>query len=614
MKLEKSTKLILGLIAFALVLIGRLFQIQIVDDQYKTDASNNSMVHVPVYPSRGMIKDRNGKVLVGNKVCYDIMVTPKEVSQFDTLTLCRIFGVSKEWMKETFDGYRKNMSKIGYQSVALVKQVDQETYMKFAEVAHQFPGFRGQTRTVRQYPFNAGGNLLGYVSEVDADFIAKHPGEYKVGDYAGKTGIEAAREADLRGVKGDQVFLRNSRNKIEKSYKNGELDVDAIPGKDIITTIDADLQRYGQRLMRNKVGAVVAIEPSSGEILAIVSSPGIDVDMLADIGKHYNEIASNPYKPMFNRAVQASYPPGSVFKIATALMGLQEGVLKPSTRYACSMGYHYGDKKLGCHSHKSPIDMEESIMMSCNAYYCYVLKSIIENKKYQSVEEGFNKWNEYAHGFGFGQKLGTDLPSELGGNIPSAEFYNKRYGKGHWKANTVISISIGQGEIGCTPLHIANFCATIANRGYYYIPHIVKESEGITIDPKFKERQYTLVDTTYFPMVIKGMYKAVNAGKGSGATAYGGAIPGIVVCGKTGTAENPHGADNSVFMCFAPMDNPKIAVAVYVENAGFGATWAVPIGSLMVEKYLKGEISTSERKDMEARVLSGYLLDRVRVK
>lgn len=614
MKLDKPTKLIIGLVAFALVLLIRLFQIQIIDDKYKEDASNNSMVHVPVYPSRGMIKDRNGKVLVGNKVCYDIMVTPKEIKDFDTLTLCRIFGVSKEWMRDAFDGYKQNRSKIGYQSVALIKQIDQETYMKFAEVAHQFPGFRGQTRTVRQYPFNAGGNLLGYVSEVDADFIAKHPGEYKVGDYAGKTGIEAARETDLRGVKGDQVFLRNSRNKIEKSYKNGELDVEAIPGKDITTTIDAELQRYGQRLMRNKVGSIVAIEPSTGEILAIVSSPGIDVDMLADIGKHYKEIASNPYKPMFNRAVQASYPPGSVFKIATALMGLQEGVLRPATRYPCNLGYHYGDKKLGCHSHKSPIDMEESIMMSCNAYYCYVLKSIIENKKYESVEEGFNKWNAYAHSFGFGQKLGTDLPSELGGNIPSAEFYNKRYGKGHWKANTVISISIGQGEIGCTPLHIANFCATIANRGYYYIPHIVKESEGITIDPKFKEKQYTMVDTTYFPMVIKGMYRAVNSGKGSGATAYGGAIPGVVVCGKTGTAENPHGADHSVFMCFAPMNNPKIAVAVYVENAGFGATWAVPIGSLMVEKYLNGEISTPERKDIEARVLQGYLLDRVKVK
>lgn len=614
MRLERQTKLLIGLVTVALLLIVRLFVIQVIDRSYKEDSANNSMVHVTVFPTRGIIKDRNGKVLVGNKVCYDIMVTPREVQDFDTATFCRIFDLEREVIREKFKDFKARRHQIGYQSIPLVKQVDPEIYMQFAEVAHKFPGFRGQTRTVRQYPFNAGGNLLGYVSEVDQSYIDAHPGEYKVGDYAGKTGIEKARENELRGTKGDQVFLRNSRNKIMKSYKDGELDIEAIPGKDITTTIDAELQRYGQKLMRNKIGSLVAIEPSTGEILTLVSSPGIDVSVLADIGKHYKDIAANPYKPMFNRAVQASYPPGSVFKILNGLIGLQEGVLVPSMTYPCARGYSYAaDKKLGCHYHRSPLDMSESIMMSCNAYYCYVLKSILENKKYGSVNDAFDKWREYVLSFGFGQKLGSDFPSELGGNIPSSSFYDKYYKKGRWRANTVISLAIGQGEIGCTPLHLANFCATLANRGYYYIPHIVKDNENVTIDPKYHERHYTLVDTLNFEKVIPGMYMAVNGGPGSGATAYVAAIPGVAVCGKTGTAQVPRGADNSVFICFAPMDNPKIAVAAYVEGGGAGASYAAPIASLLVEKYLNGEISAG-RRDLENAMVTSYLMDRVRMR
>jgi len=609
MRIERHTKLAIGLCVFALILIGRLFQIQLIDKEYKDLSRANAMVHVPIYPTRGLIKDRNGKILVGNKVCYDILVTPIEITeQFDTLTFCSIFGVDREFMREKFKEFKRYRKRIGYQSIVLIKQVEPETYMKFAEVEMKFPGFRGQARTVRQYPYNAGGNLLGYVSEVDKAYIDKHPGEYKSGDYAGKTGIEAARETDLRGIKGDQIFLRNNRNQIETRYNNGENDVEAVPGHDIVTTIDAELQNFGQVLMDGKVGAVVAIEPKTGEILTLVSSPGIDVDQLADIGKHYAKISKDPYKPMFNRAVQASYPPGSVFKLVNGLIGLQEGVLTPETMYPCSMGYHFGNNKLGCHAHASPINMEQSIMMSCNAYYCYVLKSIIENKKYDSIEDAFNKWNEYVHSFGFGEKLGSDFPSELGGNIPTAELYNRRYGRGHWKANTVISLSIGQGEIGCTPLHLANLCATIANRGYYYIPHIIKDSEGIEIDHKYHERQYTMVDTTNFKKVIKGMWRAVNSGAGMGGTAWIAHIDGIDVCGKTGTAQVPHGKDNSVFICFAPMDDPKIAVAAYVEHGGFGATYAAPIASLLVEKYLTGDIAPGARKDLERRMTTTKLI------
>ena len=613
MKFTRDNRLIIGLCVIALILLIKLFSIQIIDDKYKMDAENNSMVYSTIYPTRGIINDRYGNILVGNKVAYDLLVTPREVTQFDTVTFCEVLDVPIEFVREKMAEYKKNRKKIGFQSVVMLKQIAPETYMRFAEVAYKFPGFRGQARSIRDYPFNAGGNLLGYVSEVNQRFIDQHPGEYRSGDYAGQTGIEAARERELRGEKGYNIYLRNSKNRIESRYKDGEFDVEAVPGDDIMTTIDAELQHYGQMLMANKVGSLVAIEPSTGEILTMVSSPGINVDQLANIGEHYKDISTDPYKPMFNRAVQAPYPPGSVFKLVNGLIGLQEGVLTPGTMYPCSMGFHFGRNKLGCHAHKSPVNFEESIMMSCNAYYCYVLRNLLENKKYDSIDEAMDKWNEYVKSFGFGRKLGSDFPSELGGFIPDSKYYNKVYRKGGWKATTVISLSIGQGEIGATPLHLANLCATIANRGHYYIPHIIKDSENVTIDQKYKERQYTMVDTTHFSKVVGGMYRAVNSGFGSGGTASIAAVPGLDICGKTGTAQNPHGYDHSVFICFAPMDNPKIAVAAYVENGGFGATWAAPIASLLTEMYLTREIRP-ERKDLEKRILDGNLMDRVRVK
>lgn len=613
MKLNRENKLLIGLCFAAGILIAKLFSIQILNDKYKTSAENNTMVYSTIYPTRGIIHDRNGNILVGNKVAYDLLVTPKEVEEFDTLALCRVLDITPEFVKEKMAEYYKNRRRIGYQSVVMIKQLPPETYMKFAEVAYKFPGFRGQARSIREYPFNAGGNLLGYVSEVNAAFIAKHPDDYKSGDYAGMTGIEAAREKELKGEKGYNIWLRNSKNRIESRYKDGELDKEAVPGNNITTTIDAKLQHYGQMLMNNKVGSLVAIEPSTGEILTLVSSPGINVDQLANIGQHYKSISTDPYKPMFNRAVQASYPPGSVFKLVNGLIGLQEGVVSTGTHYPCSMGYHFGKNKLGCHAHKSPVNFEESIMTSCNAYYCYILRDLLESKKYGSIDEAMDKWNQYVKSFGFGKKLGSDFPSELGGFIPDAKYYNKVYGKGGWKATTVISLSIGQGEIGSTPLHLANLCATIANRGYYYTPHIIKDSENVTIDPKYKEKNYTMVDTTHFPKVVGGMYRAVNSGFGSGGTASIAAVEGLDICGKTGTAQNPHGHDHSVFICFAPMDNPKIAVAAYVENGGFGAAWAAPIASLLTEMYLTGEISES-RKPLEERILNGDLLDRVKVR
>lgn len=602
---NKVKLMILGLVVVAVVLLGKLFYIQILNDKYKRSASNNSMYYDIITPPRGLIYDREGRVLVGNSTCYDILCTPKEVMEFDTLAMARILNITPDFIRGKMKEYRENRTRIGFQSVTFLKQLDVETYLRFAELEYKFPGFRGQARSTREYPFNAGGNLLGYVSEVDAAYIEKHP-EYKAGDFAGKTGLEAAREDDLKGKKGYKIYLRDSKGRIQASYKDGANDLDATPGTSIVTTIDAELQQYGQQLMKGKVGSVVAIEPGTGEILAMISAPGIDVDKLSDIGKYYSQIARSKYKPMFNRTVMASYPPGSVFKLVNGLIGLQEGVLKPGDTYPCNRGYNYTPtRKLGCHSHRSPLNLEEAVMMSCNAYFCYVLNNIVSNRKYAGISAAFDVWREYVLSFGFGQKLESDFPGELNGNIPTSKFYNKRYGKGHWKFTNIVSLSIGQGEIGATPLQIANLAATVANRGYYYIPHIVKDSDGIVIDEKYHEKNYTKVDTTQFKKVIYGMWRAVND-IGAGGTANSAHVEGLDICGKTGTAQNPHGRDNSVFLCFAPMDKPKIAIAAYIENAGWGGTWACPIASLMVEKYLTGEIS---RPALEERIITTHFID-----
>ncbi|MBO7640587.1 MAG: penicillin-binding protein 2 [Bacteroidales bacterium] len=611
MDLTRKNKLLIGLVAVALILLGKIFYIQIIDDSYKTSAENNSMVYDIIYPTRGVIYDRKGKIIVGNKVAYDILVTPREVQAFDTLMLAEVLDTSVTFIRDKMAEYERNRRRIGFQSMTMLRQIPTETYNRFAEVQYQFPGFKGQIRSIRDYPVNAGGNLLGYVSEVDAAYIKAHPDEYRSGDYAGRTGIEAAREADLRGVKGYHIYLRNSHNQIEQPYKDGEMDKEAVPGHDIVTTIDADLQQYGQELMQNKVGSVVAIEPGTGEILAMISSPGIDVEQLADFNRHYNEIINDPYKPMFNRTVQAAYPPGSVFKLVNGLIGLEEGTLQPTSMFPCAHGFPLGNHKPGCHGHKSPINLEEAIMMSCNSYFTFALRDILENRKYSDIGEALDHWHDYVQSMGFGRKLGSDFPSELGGTIPTSATYDRVHKKelGGWSFSSIKSISIGQGEVGVTPLQIANLAATVANRGYYYIPHIVKESDGITIEDKYKERQYTLVDTTEYKKVIQGMWRAVNSGAGMGGTAWAAHVDGLDICGKTGTAQNPRGADNSVFICFAPKDDPKIAIAVYVENGGFGATWAVPIASLMVEKYLTGEV---KRPAVEQRIMEGNLLSRVK--
>ena len=606
----KQQLLIIGMAVFFLIILIRLFNIQILDSQYKVNADNNALRYITKYPVRGRILDRNGLVLVNNAYSYDILVTPYDVKPFDTLALCRIFDLNPEQVHATFAEYRKYRTRIGFQSKIFLKQITQDQYSHFLEMSHHFPGFTAVPRTIRSYPYDAGGNLLGYVSEVDAAYLKKHP-QYQSGDYAGKTGLELVCEDQLKGEKGYNIYLRNVHNRIQDAYQGGEFDKAAIAGKDVVTTIDAELQQYGEYLMQNKVGSIVAIEPSTGEILSMVSSPGIHVSVLADIGKHYTEISSDPLKPMFNRAVMSPQPPGSVFKLVNALIGLQEGVVSTTTEHYCHDGFRAGGLRVGCHTHPTPLDFRESIMMSCNAYYCELFRDILHNTAHDSIQGAFTHWRELVQSFGFGKKLGSDFPSEQAGYVPDAALYNRVYGRRGWSALTVISLSIGQGELGCTPLHLANLGAILANRGHYYIPHIIKPADSSSLDEKYTVPVHTLIDPVHFEPVIDGMYRAVNSPPGSGATGRMAATVGLEVCGKTGTAQNPHGDDHSVFVCFAPKDNPKIAVAVYMENAGAGGSWAAPTAGLMVEKYLTDSIST-QKKWIEERIVQANLLDKAR--
>jgi penicillin-binding protein 2 len=607
---QRKNVLLFSMIIVFTVIVIRLFNIQIISKYYRINAENNALKYETLYPARGLILDRNGEILVSNKITYDIMVTPVEVAPFDTLEFCAIFGIDTSFVNSKFREYRKYRSRIGFQTLPFIKQVSGEHYNIFIEKQYKFPGFSGTPRTIRTYPSNAGGNLYGYISEVDAAYIKNNP-DYRQGDYAGRTGMEMAYEEQLRGEKGYNIYLRDAHNRIKERYEEGEYDKVAVAGKDVTSTIDAILQAYGEELMQNKVGSLVAIEPSTGEILTMVSSPGLETSKLAEINKYYQEIVTDPYKPMFNRAVMSPQPPGSVFKLVNGLIGLQEGVITPSSAYSCHGAYTVGNLRVGCHGHSSPLDFRHSIMMSCNTYYCYVFRAILDNPKYEIIRDSFTKWKEYVESFGFGVKLNTDIPSEQAGTMPTAEWYDRLHGKNRWRSLSIISLAIGQGEIGSTPLHLANLAATIANRGWFYTPHLQKDMPDNPIDSRFTERHYTMVDTTWFEYVVEGMYLAVNGG--AGATGRLANVSGLDICGKTGTAQNPHGNDHSVFICFAPKDDPKIAVAAYIENAGFGGTWACPISGLLVEKYLNGEIS-EERKWLETNMINGYLLDRVKVR
>lgn len=600
--LEKRKYIIGGfIVVIAIIYIVRLFMLQIVDTDYRRFAEGNAFLKKVQYPSRGMIYDREGRLMVYNQSAYDVMMIPREVKEFDTLAFCNAIDITKEEFEQKvkrMKDRRYNPSYSSYTPQLLISQMSAEEYGRLQEVLYKFTGIYVQNRVIREYKYDIAGSLLGNIREVSSSDI-ENDSYYKSGDYTGDLGIEKSYEKYLRGEKGIEILLRDSKGRIKGEYENGKYNEAPVSGKNLTLSIDAELQAYGEYLMQNKIGAIVAIEPSTGEILAMVSAPTYKPSSLVgrERGKNYAKLVKDKYKPLYDRTIMGTYPPGSTFKPTQSLIFLQEGIIKPSTSYPCHGGFISGRLKVGCHPHSAPIAMKPALATSCNAYFCYGFKAMLDNRtKYERTDEAFTLWKDYMVSMGYGYKLGVDLPGEKRGFIPNSEYYDKYYRKGRWKALTIISVSIGQGEVLATPLQIANLSATIANRGYYYTPHVVKQIQDSEIDSIYTQRHTTMVESKYYEDIVEGMRMAVTDG-----TCRIGEIEGVDVCGKTGTAQNPHGRDHSAFMGFAPKNNPKIAIAVYVENAGFGATYAVPIGSLMMEKFLNDTIAT-DRKPLEDRM------------
>lgn len=584
-----SRKYIIGGIFSLLfiIYIGRLFFLQVVDQSYKLSASNNVLRYVTQYPNRGLIYDRNNELLVYNEVAYDLLVIPNQLTSFDTVEMCEILGLTKE---QVLSRLKKAKRYSRYKSSIFQKQISAKTFAPFQEKLYMYKGFYVETRTLRKYPRPIASHALGYVGEVN-DRIAKGDNYYNPGDYIGISGTEKSYEKVLRGKKGVEVFMVDVHNRIKGRYKNGKYDTAAIHGDNITLTIDAALQEYGEYLMTNKIGSIVAIEPSTGELLAMVSSPGYDPALL--VGRErtskYSNLQNDTLKSLLNRPLQAWYPPGSTFKMITAIIGLKENIIWPNTEFGCLPGYAAGRFYMGCHRHDNPLNLAQSIQHSCNAYYATTFRALLDHPKYGGVYGGFDVWRDHVLSFGFGKKLGVDLPNEINGYIPTKSYYNRIYGNGHLRSLNIVSLAIGQGELLMTPVQLANMTAAIANRGHFYTPHIIKDLPDVYSELKmpFLVQRYTNFDSTYFPTIIEGMYLAVHGGPGS--TSRGADVPGLEVCGKTGTAQNPHGENHSIFVCFAPKDDPKIALAVYVENGGSGARWAVPMARLLLEKYFKVE-------------------------
>ena len=574
-----------------MVLFGRLLWMQLHADEYKEKAKRNNIAEVVVYPMRGEILDRNGEYIVKSRVCYDVMITYRELPKegFDTARLISVLDITPE-------NFAKNLKKASQNprvATLVANYLPQDNKLRLDEM--DIPGITTRFRTAREYPRKVGGNLLGYVSEIN-DTQLKKLSYYSAGDYIGTNGLESSYEELLRGEKGYNYYNRDVHRALTGPYKGGAEDVQPVRGLQLISTIDVRLQEFAEDLMEGKIGSVVAIEPATGEILVMVSSPSYNPDLMVgrQRGNNYATMLHDQRNPQFNRSVKAKYPPGSTFKLVQGLIALQEGVLSPRTTYPCHEGYKYGGRTMKCHPHSSPLDLREAVAQSCNAYFCYVFKDMITNAKYGSVKEGVRVWNEYVYSFGFGRKLGTDLYGEGAGYVPTPEFYDRAY-NGRWNWGTVLSCSIGQGEMGCTPLQMANLAAIIANRGYFYTPHLIKKIEGRdSIDSRFYERHYTMVDSVHFVPIVEGMWRSVNV-SGTSRRAY---LEGWDVCGKTGTAENNKKyPDHSTFLSFAPKDNPQIAISVYIEHGGFGSAIAVPIASLIEEMYLTDTITRHDVVD-----------------
>ncbi len=598
---ERRYILIAVFVLVALTYVSRLFYLQTIDEDTKKSAAQSSREEKIIRPERGLILDRNGEILVFNEVAYDLEVTPFLAKNFDTTALVDILNVDKEDFVRRFKKIRRTHYRT---STVIEKQLSTEMHGQLQEVMYKFPGFEVSTRSLRKYPKPIAAILLGDIGEVGKRDI-NADSYYKQGDYIGVSGIEQAYEKFLRGSKGKEVFLVDKFNRKIESYKGGKKDIIPEVGHNITTTIDLNLQEYGEKLMKGKIGSIVAIEPSTGEILALISSPSFDPNLRVGRKrtKTYRKLSNSTLKPLYNRALQARYPPGSTFKLINALIGLQEGVLTPDLYYRCQFGYVVGSFRVGCH-HAHSMALEEAIQRSCNAYFCNAFRKIIDQKEYDNISAGYTQWRNHVLSFGIGKKLGSDFKEEAQGYVPSAKSFNNKFGENKWKSLWIVSMAIGQGRLLLTPFQMANMTAAIANRGYYITPHAVKKIEGVdTIHRKFTLRNHVTIDPQHFDIVIDGMEKVVTAG-----TATSARIPDIVVCGKTGTAENPHGKDHSIFTAFAPKEDPKIAISVYVENGGFGSTWAAPIAKLMMEKYLTDSISTQWVED---RIVKAELIPEI---
>ena len=584
-------------LAIFLIIIIRLFTIQVIDDSYKISSENNSQRRIVEYPARGLVFDRNGILLVSNETAYDLMIIPRQVTSFDTAMLMQDLGID-------IDDLRMRIKKaIGYSRFkpsVFYKQMSKMQYAYFQEHMYRYPGFYVQTRSLRKYEKTIAAHILGDIGEIDLEGI-QNDSYYAVGDYVGKSGIENYYENVLRGEKGVKVYIVDVHNRIQGSYENGEFDIAAKPGKAITLCIDERLQSYGELLMQNKIGSIVAIDPSNGEILTMVSSPGYDPNLLIGRQRGYNfdSLMKAPNKPLFNRAVNAAYPPGSIFKMVQAIIGLDQGIITPNTSFPCDQSI------VGCHNHPPNTNLMRAIQYSCNPYFYMLTRKLIqrgfEKSIFRDSRVGLEIWKDKVLALGFEQSFDIGLPSVSRGKIPGPDYYDRIYGKYRWAYSTIYSLSIGQGEVLVTPLQMANYAAIIANRGYYYPPHLARHINNEIPDSSFRKPVKTPFKPEYFIPIVDGMDAVVNEEYGTGGLAR---IPHIRVCGKTGTAQNPHGEDHSIFMAFAPKDNPKIAIAVYIENAGFGGVWAAPIASLMIEKYLTDSISNiySEQRILNTNI------------
>lgn len=602
--LEKRKYVIGGFIVLvALIFVGRLYDLQLNDEKYRRSADSNAFLKKTVYPSRGLIYDRNGELVVYNQPAYDVMLIPRDVQPFDTLDFCETLSITPAELDRRFDDMRRSPGYSSYTPQRLIAQLSVQDYGRLQEKLYRFPGFYIQKRILRQYMHPTAANVLGNIREVSPRDIEKDD-YYAPGDYTGDLGVEKSYEPYLRGIKGQEILIRDARGRIQGRYENGAHDVAPISGKDLTLSLDIKLQEYAESLMVGKRGAVVAIEPETGEILCMVSTPGYDPRLLVgrERGKNYRALTEDDSWPLFDRALMGAYPPGSTFKPTQGLIFLEEGIITENTAYPCYHGYINGGLRVGCHAHGSPLPLKPALQTSCNAYFCWGFKAMIDRRsKYGTSANAFETWKKHLVSMGYGYRLGVDLPSESRGFLPNDKFYNKFYGEGRWSANTIISVSIGQGEILATPLQIANLSATIANRGFFRTPHVVKAVSDTVLPESTDSLRYPTVSRKHYETVAEGMRMAVIGG-----TCRRAAIPDIEVAGKTGTAQNPHGKDHSAFMGFAPYENPKIAVAVYVENGGWGATYGVPIGSLVMEKYLTDTIHPS-RKYMETEMLNSSI-------